>query len=67
MKTGRPKEENAKRKTLTIRLTEELYKKADILSEIGVYCDEFDLTFYLNYCPYVDKEEFEDVAYDQQI
>ena len=48
-------------------ITEELYKKADILSEIGVYCDEFDLTFYLNYCPYVDKEEFEDVAYDQQI
>lgn len=27
MRTGRPKEENAKRKTLTIRLTEELYKK----------------------------------------
>lgn len=27
MKTGRPKEENAKRKTLTIRLTEDLYKK----------------------------------------
>ena len=27
MKTGRPKEEDAKRKTLTIRLTEELYQK----------------------------------------
>ena len=27
MKTGRPKEENAKRKTITIRLTEDLYKK----------------------------------------
>ncbi|MBQ8834208.1 MAG: hypothetical protein IJ001_04695 [Oscillospiraceae bacterium] len=27
MRTGRPKEEGAKRKTITIRLTEELYKK----------------------------------------
>lgn len=27
MRTGRPKEECAKRKTITIRLTEELYKK----------------------------------------
>ena len=27
MKTGRPKEENAKRKTITIRLTDELYNK----------------------------------------
>ena len=27
MKTGRPKEENAKRKTITVRLTEDLYKK----------------------------------------
>lgn len=48
-------------------ITEELYKEADILSEIDVYCDEFDLTFFLNYCPYMDKEELEDVAYDQQI
>ena len=27
MKTGRPKEDGAKRKTLTIRLTEDLYQK----------------------------------------
>ena len=27
MRTGRPKMENAKRKTITIRLSEELYKK----------------------------------------
>jgi predicted transcriptional regulator len=27
MKTGRPKEDNAKRKTITIRLSEDLYKK----------------------------------------
>ena len=27
MRTGRPKEENAKRKTITIRLTEDLYRK----------------------------------------
>lgn len=27
MRTGRPKEDDAKRKTLTIRLSEELYKK----------------------------------------
>ena len=27
MKTGRPKEENAKRKTITIRLSEDLYNK----------------------------------------
>ena len=27
MRTGRPKEENAKRKTITIRLTEDLYQK----------------------------------------
>ena len=27
MRTGRPKEENAKRKTITIRLTEDLYKR----------------------------------------
>ena len=44
-----------------------IYRGYNIRSEIGVYCDEFDLTFYLNYCPYVDKEEYEDVAYDQQI
>mgnify|MGYP003530280118 CR=1 FL=1 len=36
MKTGRPKEENAKRKTLTIRLTEELYKKRYIGSNEAV-------------------------------
>ena len=27
MRTGRPKEDNAKRKTITIRLTEDLYKR----------------------------------------
>ena len=27
MRTGRPTEDNAKRKTITIRLSEELYKK----------------------------------------
>ena len=27
MRTGRPKEENAKRKTITIRLPEDLYQK----------------------------------------
>ena len=27
MRTGRPREENAKRKTITIRLSEELYKR----------------------------------------
>ena len=27
MRTGRPKMENAKRKTITIRLSDELYKK----------------------------------------
>ena len=27
MRTGRPREDDAKRKTLTIRLSEELYKK----------------------------------------
>ena len=27
MRTGRPKEENAKRKTITIRLSEDLYKR----------------------------------------
>lgn len=27
MRTGRPKEENAKRKTITIQLTEDLYQK----------------------------------------
>ena len=27
MRTGRPKMENAKRKTITIRLSEDLYKK----------------------------------------
>lgn len=48
-------------------ITEELYKHSEILSDVGVYCDEFDLTFYLNYCPFVDKEELEDVGYDQQM
>lgn len=48
-------------------IVEELNRRKDILSEVGVYCDEFDLTFYLNCCPFVAKEEFEDVAYDQQI
>lgn len=27
MRTGRPKEDNAKRKTITIRLTEDLHKR----------------------------------------
>ena len=27
MKTGRPKEENAKRKTITVRLSEDLYNR----------------------------------------
>ena len=27
MRTGRPKEDNAKRRTITIRLTEDLYKR----------------------------------------
>jgi hypothetical protein len=48
-------------------IVEELNRRKDILSEVGVYCDEFDLTFYLNCCPFVDKEEFEDVAYDQKM
>ena len=38
-------------------ITEELNNQTDALSDIDVYCNEFDLSFYLDHCPYVDKEE----------
>ena len=38
MKTGRPKEENAKRKTITVRLSEDLYNR------IIKYADEHKLS-----------------------
>ena len=45
MRTGRPKEENAKRKTITIRLTEDLYIYLySFLSPFAVNCNLFHHT-----------------------
>ena len=34
-----------------------LYDKGEILSQIDIYDNEFDLMFYLNYCPYSDRDD----------
>lgn len=46
---------------------EELYKQGDIVSEVDIYDNDFDLMFYLDSCPYADDEGIRSNAYDQQI
>ena len=38
-------------------IREELYKQGDILSDVGIYDDDFDLMFYLDYCPFSDRDD----------
>lgn len=38
-------------------IREELYKQGDILSDVGIYDDNFDLMFYLDYCPFSDRDD----------
>lgn len=35
----------------------ELYKQGDILSQIDIYDDDFDLMFFLCHCPFSDRDE----------
>ena len=39
------------------KICEELYGNGEILSQIDVHNKTFDLTFYLNYCPYADSDD----------
>ena len=36
----------------------------EIISQIDIYDDDFDLMFYLDYCPYSDRDELEDIEED---
>jgi hypothetical protein len=45
-------------------IRQELYKQGDIVSEVDIYDNDFDLMFYLNYCPYSDRDELEDIEED---
>lgn len=45
-------------------IEEELYKRGDILSQIDIYDNDFDLMFFLDYCPYSDRDEIEDEEQD---
>lgn len=45
-------------------IRQELYKQGDIISEVDIYDDDFDLMFYLDYCPYSDRDEQEDIEED---
>lgn len=38
-------------------IREELYKQGDILSDLDIYDDDFDLMFYLDYCPFSDRDD----------
>lgn len=38
-------------------IREELYKQGDILSDVDIYDDDFDLMFYLDYCPFSDRDD----------
>lgn len=42
----------------------ELYKQIDIVNDVDIYNDEFDVLFYGDFCPYVDDEE---VQQEQQL
>ena len=36
-----------------------LWDQGEILSQIDIFDDDFDLMFYLNYCPFSDRDELE--------
>lgn len=42
----------------------ELYKQIDVVNDVDIYNDEFDVLFYADFCPYVDDEEMQQ---DQQL
>lgn len=43
-----------------------LWDQGDILSQIDIFDDDFDLMFYLDYCPHSDRDELEDIEEDAQ-
>ena len=43
----------------------ELYEHGDILSQIDVFDNDFDLMFYLDYCPFSDRDELEEVETEE--
>ncbi len=43
-----------------------LWDQGEILSQIDIFDDDFDLMFYLNYCPFSDRDELEELAPDEE-
>jgi hypothetical protein len=42
-----------------------LWDQGEILSQIDIFDDDFDLMFYLNYCPFSDRDELEEPDEEQ--
>ena len=42
-----------------------LWDQGEILSQIDIFDDDFDLMFYLNYCPFSDRDELEEQDEEQ--
>ena len=45
----------------------ELYKQIDIVNDVDIYDDDFDVLFYPENCPFADEEESVGMAYNQQL
>ena len=43
-----------------------LWDQGEILSQIDIFDDDFDLMFYLNYCPFSDRDDIEEEEQDAQ-
>ena len=43
-----------------------LWDQGEILSQIDIFDDDFDLMFYLNYCPFSDRDELEDPVRNEE-
>lgn len=55
---------NLKEDAETVKLiTDELWNNSDIIADIVVSKEEFDLIFYLDYCPYAGDDGFEHLGY----
>ena len=51
---------NLKNDSQMVELIEQaLWDQGEILSQIDIFDDDFDLMFYLNYCPFSDRDELE--------
>jgi hypothetical protein len=42
-----------------------LWDQGEILSQIDIFDDDFDLMFYLNYCPFSDRDELDELDEEQ--